>query len=200
MLTIPCSIGGKVFARAMLDSGSSINVMPYSVYETLELPPLSKTNVVIQLADRSTIHPKGLVEDVVVEVDKFIFPADFYVLDIEPDSKATPLLLGRPFMRTYKTKLDMYDGNLTMEFEGKILKYNVYETMKKADDLSFCYFLDVIEPLANRVYQLSHRDPLEVALTNNIEKESLRFLLSHDVQKSIEALEKEEPYLRRKKK
>ncbi|XP_074298492.1 uncharacterized protein LOC141629376 [Silene latifolia] len=130
------------FARAMLDSGSSINVMPYSVYETLELSPLSMTNIVIQLADRSTIQPKGLVEDVLVEVDKFMFPADFYVLDMEPDSKATPLFLGRPFMRTSKTKLDMYDGNLTMEFEGKIVRYNVYETIKNTDDFSFCYFFD----------------------------------------------------------
>ncbi|XP_074300828.1 uncharacterized protein LOC141632152 [Silene latifolia] len=116
-----------------------------------------ETNVVIQLADRSTIHPKGLVEDVLVEVDKFMFPVDFYVLDMEPDSKATPLLLGRHFMRTSKTKLDMYDGNLTMEFEGKIVRYNVYETMKKTYDLSFCYFLD------ESIEALEEKEPLEEA-------------------------------------
>ncbi|XP_074299154.1 uncharacterized protein LOC141630193 [Silene latifolia] len=152
MFTIPCSIGDKSFTHAMLDLGASINVMPYALYETLGLPPLNKTDVVIQLADRSNIYPKGMVEDVLVEVDHLTFPADFYVLDMEADSRATPILLGRPFMKTSKTKIDVSNGNLTMEFDGRKLTYNIYDAMKQPSDSHSCYFLDIIEPITSQDY------------------------------------------------
>ncbi|XP_074290842.1 uncharacterized protein LOC141617553 [Silene latifolia] len=134
MFTIPCSIGKKSFTHAMLDLGASINVMPYNLYEILGLPPLLKTDVVIQPAYRSNIYPKGMVEDVLVEVDHLTFPADFYVLDMEVDSRATTILLGWPFMKTSKTKIDVSNGNLTMEFDEKRLTYNIYDAMKHPDD------------------------------------------------------------------
>ncbi|XP_074305487.1 uncharacterized protein LOC141640702 [Silene latifolia] len=181
MFTIPCSIGDKSFTHAMLDIGASINVIPYTLYETLGLPPLTKTDVVIQLADRSNIYPKGMAEDVLVEVDHLTFPADFYVLDMEVDSKATPILLGRPIMKTSKTKIDVSNGNLTMEFDGKKLTYNIYDAMRQPNDLHSCYFLNIIEPIVSQVYKLCQRDPLEVALTNDLGKEGLRVSLSREV-------------------
>lgn len=63
----------------MLDLGASINVMPHSVYASLDLGKLKTDNVIIQLADRSSAYPKGYVEDVLVQVNSLIFPADFYV-------------------------------------------------------------------------------------------------------------------------
>ena len=65
----------------MLDLGASINVMPLSVFTSLHLGPLKSTGVVIQLANRSTVNPAGVLEDVLVHVDKLIFPADFYIFD-----------------------------------------------------------------------------------------------------------------------
>ncbi|XP_021719183.1 uncharacterized protein LOC110686880 [Chenopodium quinoa] len=97
MFTVPVTIGDTTFRRAMLDLGASINVIPYSLFKSLELGPLHDTGVVIQLADRSNVYPKGVVEDVLVKVDELIFPADFYVLDMEHDRQAVPILLGRPF-------------------------------------------------------------------------------------------------------
>ncbi|XP_074306031.1 uncharacterized protein LOC141641260 [Silene latifolia] len=191
MFTIPCSIGKESFTHAMLDLGASINVMPYTLYETLGLSPLNKTDVVIQLADRSNIYPKGMVEDVLVEVDHLTLPAGFYVLDMEADSRATPILLGRPFMKTSKTKIDVSNGNLTMEFDGKKLTYNIYDAMRQSSDSHSCYFLNIIEPIVSQVYNLCQRDPLEVALANYLEQEGLRVVLSHDVQKYSEYLEKE---------
>ena len=76
--TIPCVIGGKEFGRALCDLGASINLMPYSVYESLNLGDLKETKVVIQLADRSNRCPKGLLEDVLMQVNELIFPADFF--------------------------------------------------------------------------------------------------------------------------
>ncbi|XP_074283307.1 uncharacterized protein LOC141607858 [Silene latifolia] len=189
MFTIPCSIGDKSFTHAMLDLGASINVMPYALYETLGL---NKTDVVIQLADRSSIYPRGMVEDVLVEVDHLTFSADFYVLDMKADSKATPILLGRPFMKTSKTKIDVSNGNLTMEFDAKKLTYNIYDAMKQPSDSHSCYFLDIFDPIVSQVYNLCQRDPLEVALTNDLEQEGLRVVLSNDVQEYSEDLDKEE--------
>ncbi|KAM2048375.1 hypothetical protein ACFX1T_006916 [Malus domestica] len=81
--TISCVIGNNRFEHAMLDLGASINVMPYSIYASMNLGELKKDGVIIQLADRSNVYPKGVLEDVLVQVNQLIFPADFYVLDME---------------------------------------------------------------------------------------------------------------------
>nr|XP_028949386.1 uncharacterized protein LOC114821442 [Malus domestica] len=130
--TIPCVIGGKEFGRALCDFGASINLMPYSVYESLNLGDLKETKVVIQLADRSNRYPKGLLEDVLVQVNELIFPADFFVLEMEHDPMPTalPLILGRPFLRTAHTKIDVYDGTLTMEIDGEIVKFRIFNVMR----------------------------------------------------------------------
>ncbi|XP_048428639.1 uncharacterized protein LOC103946212 [Pyrus x bretschneideri] len=130
--TIPCVIGGKAFGRALCDLGASINLMPYSVYESLNLGDLKETKVVIQLADRSNRYPKGLLEDVLVQVNELIFPADFFVLEMEHDPMPTalPLILGRPFLRTARTKIDVYDGTLTMEIDGESVKFKIFNAMR----------------------------------------------------------------------
>jgi hypothetical protein len=70
----------------MLDLGSSINVMPTSIYDSLSLGPLQPTGLLIQLANRSITHPKGVVENVLVKVNDLIFPAYFYILDMQGNS------------------------------------------------------------------------------------------------------------------
>ncbi|KAL0289232.1 UNVERIFIED_CONTAM: Retrovirus-related Pol polyprotein from transposon opus [Sesamum calycinum] len=109
MFTLPCIIGNKRIERAMLDLGASINVMPYSVYQALNLSTLQDTNVIIQLADRSYVRPMGLVEDVLVKVNDLLFPVDFYILKMGVEGVNNPasILLGRPFMKTAKTKIDV---------------------------------------------------------------------------------------------
>ncbi|XP_014500130.1 uncharacterized protein LOC106761129 [Vigna radiata var. radiata] len=102
MFSIPCVIGDSKFDNAMLDLGASINVMLLSVFTSLSLGPLKTTGVVIQLANRSTVNPVGVLEDVLVRVDKLIFPADFYILDMKDEEGINPttIILGRPFMMT----------------------------------------------------------------------------------------------------
>ena len=129
--TIPCIIGNNGFEHALLDLGASINVMPYSVYLTLGLGELKTDNVIIQLADRSHAYPKGLLEDVLVQVNDLIFPADFYILDMEESKlNKTQLLLGRPFLRTARTKIDVYSGSLTMEFDGEKIEFNIFDSLR----------------------------------------------------------------------
>ncbi|CAL8087849.1 unnamed protein product [Prunus armeniaca] len=108
--TIPCVIGNTKFEHAMLDLGASINFMLYSIYASMNLGELKNDGVIIQLADRSNAYPKGVLEDVLVQVNHLIFLADFYVLEMEDSAHSTPLpiLLGRPFMKTARTKIDEY--------------------------------------------------------------------------------------------
>ena len=126
--TIPCTIGKTKFKNAMLDLGASINVMPYFVYASLGLRELKKDNVIIELADRSNVYPRGLLEDVLVQVNHLIFPTDFYVLDMDEGGRSSiPLLLGKPFISTARTRIDVREGALTMEFEGDVISFNISE-------------------------------------------------------------------------
>nr|XP_023926601.1 uncharacterized protein LOC112038020 [Quercus suber] len=172
MFTIPCTIGNTQLEKAMLDLGASINVMPYSIYVSLKLGPLNETSVVIQLANRSIAYPKGVVEDVLVQVNNFVFPVDFYVLDMENGDQTTPILLGRPFLKTSKTKIDVHSGTLTMEFNGEIDKFNIYDAMKYLDDDNPIYSIDVIDSLAQKAFELDGKDGLEVAISKHLEKEN----------------------------
>ena len=104
------SIGDKETARAMLDLGANINIMPYSVYLRLELGKLKLTLMTFQLADWSIKRLKGIVEDLRIQVDKFKVPMDFVVLEMKGApfrNKEHIILLGRPFMATTNTMIDV---------------------------------------------------------------------------------------------
>ncbi|KNA04432.1 hypothetical protein SOVF_199860, partial [Spinacia oleracea] len=189
MFAIPCVIGNTTFPRAMLDLGASINVIPYSLYESLKLGTLHETGVVIQLADRSNAYPKGIVEDVLVKVDKLIFPADFYVLDMEHDKHATPILLGRPFLKTARTKIDVHSGCLTMEFDGSLVEFNIYDSMKFPRDDHSCYSIDVIDSYSQDVFDIGGEDSLQVALEHSLEGNDVEYVLSANLQETVQALE-----------
>ncbi|CAN6712754.1 unnamed protein product [Malus baccata var. baccata] len=145
--TIPCVIGNTRFDHAMLDLGASINVMPYSVYASMNLGGLKNDGVIIQLADRSNAYPKGVLEDVLVQVDHLIFPPDFYVLDMEDSvhSPSSPLLLGLPFMKTAQTKIDVAKGAVTMAFGGDMINFKVSESTENTNDVRSCCAIDVIK-------------------------------------------------------
>ncbi|XP_022033007.1 uncharacterized protein LOC110934126 [Helianthus annuus] len=85
VFTITCLFGSNTNTRALADLGASINLMPFPLYEKLDLGELSPTRMTLSLADRSVKHPRGIVENLLVKVDKFVFPADFVILDMEAD-------------------------------------------------------------------------------------------------------------------
>ncbi|KAI5408550.1 hypothetical protein KIW84_054410 [Lathyrus oleraceus] len=116
----------------MLDLGAGINVMHTSVYNNLDLGPLQHTSLIIQLANKSNVRPIGVVEDVLVQVNDLIFPADFYILDMygETNSSRPPIILGKQFMKTAKTKIDVDDGTMSMEFGDIVTKFNIFDAMK----------------------------------------------------------------------
>ncbi|KAM2008515.1 hypothetical protein ACFX16_003394 [Malus domestica] len=168
--TIPCVIGNTKFEHAMLDLGASINVMPYSIYASMNLGELKNDGVIIQLADRSNAYPKGVLEDVLVQVDNLIFPADFYVLEMEDSPNVTPLpiLLGRPFMKTARTKIDVFKGTLTMEFDGEIINFNISEAMKFPKDDHSYFSIDILDELAQDYLDMLEDDPLETTIAQGL--------------------------------
>ncbi|XP_076953320.1 uncharacterized protein LOC143627360 [Bidens hawaiensis] len=102
-------------SRALADLGASINLMSYSLYKKLELGELTPTRMSLSLADRSVKYPRGIIENLLVKVDKFVFSVDFVVLEMEVDEKV-PIILGRPFLGTAKALIDVYDGKITLRF------------------------------------------------------------------------------------
>ena len=104
--TIPCSIGNASFKKALCDLGASINLMPLSLFKKLNLGEARPTIMTLQLANRSLKHLRGIIENVLVKVDKFIFLAYFIVLDMEED-KEFPIIIGRPFLATGRAVIDV---------------------------------------------------------------------------------------------
>ncbi|KAG8491410.1 hypothetical protein CXB51_014616 [Gossypium anomalum] len=111
--TVPCLIGSLDVNNALADLRASINVKPYNMFKQLGLGKPKQTRMSIQLADKTIRFPRGIIEDVLVKVDKFIFPVDFIILDIEEDI-STLLILGRPFLVTAKAIIDVGIGELTL--------------------------------------------------------------------------------------
>ncbi|XP_073017880.1 uncharacterized protein [Primulina eburnea] len=142
--TIPCIIGSTHVNKALCDLGASINLMQFSIYRDLELGEVKPTTITLQLADRSLTYPHGIVEDVLVKVEKFIFPADFVILDMEEDQDS-PLIFGRPFIATGKALIDVHKRELTLRVGGEAVIFEIYKAIKGNDEVSTCKSIDIID-------------------------------------------------------
>ncbi|KAA3474004.1 hypothetical protein EPI10_024339 [Gossypium australe] len=108
IFTISIEIGNIHFRKALCDLGASINLMSLSIYEKLRL----------QSIDRSLVHPKGVLEDVLAKVCSFINSVDFVILNFEED-REIPILLDRPFLATSKSTIDLEKNKFTMKINGE---------------------------------------------------------------------------------
>ncbi|XP_073017839.1 uncharacterized protein [Primulina eburnea] len=147
--------------------GASINLMPFSIFRKLELGEVKPTTITLQLADRSLTYPRGIVEDVLVKVDKFIFPVDFVILDMEEDNDA-PLIFGRPFLETGRALIDVHKGELTLRVGGEEVIFNIYHAMRGSNEVSTCKSIDVIDSCVP-FDRAGTRDPLESCLVGAAE-------------------------------
>nr|XP_016433140.1 PREDICTED: uncharacterized protein LOC107759664 [Nicotiana tabacum] len=123
--TIQCSFGSERFDKALFS---------------------------LQLADQTTILPEGIIEDILVWVDKFVFPVDFIVVDMEVN-KDVPLILGRTFLCTDRAILDIYEGKLMLGVGNEKMVFQIQRMMKyPSDEVSIysCFKLDVVGELAEK--------------------------------------------------
>ncbi|XP_070043301.1 uncharacterized protein [Nicotiana tomentosiformis] len=128
--TIPCTIGSYAFAKTLCDLGASINRMPLSIYKTLGIGRARPTSMLLQLAYRTVKRPSGILDDVLVQVGKFVFPADFVILDCQVDEEI-PIILGRPFLATGITLIDCEMEELKMRLNNEEITFNVQQTMRR---------------------------------------------------------------------
>jgi len=146
--TLPVTIENLTIGKALLDLGASINLMSLSMLKKIGDVEVKPTRMTLQLVDRSIKYPHRIVEDLLVKVDKFLFPVDFVVMDIEEDVEI-PLILGRPFIKTVKVIIDVDKGRLKVCAQDEQVSFNVLKAMKYSNDQKECFRLDVIvvEPL-----------------------------------------------------
>ncbi|GJV21966.1 reverse transcriptase domain-containing protein [Tanacetum coccineum] len=144
---IPCNFNKTFSCNALADLGANINLMPYSLYAKLSLETLKPTKMSVRLADRSFQYPIGIAENMLVEVGKFTFPADFVILKMEEDSKVS-LILGRPFLHTADAVIRVKQQQLNLRVGTERMIFNIDSAMKHSysnDDT--CFSIDVIDEI-----------------------------------------------------
>ncbi|GJV47696.1 reverse transcriptase domain-containing protein [Tanacetum coccineum] len=160
--TIPCIIGKVGIDKALADLGASISLMPYSMFMRLGLGELKPTRMCIELANKSTQYPRGIVENVIVKINKFVFPVDFVVLDMEEDHKIS-IILGRPFFATAHAMIDVFKKNKSFKVGNKMVTFDIEESMKFAspeDDTRL--FIDMVYlTILDHTQEILPSDPLD---------------------------------------
>ncbi|XP_076899224.1 uncharacterized protein LOC143553036 [Bidens hawaiensis] len=142
--TIPCLIGSFSVSNALADLGASINLMPYSVFSKLDLGEPKLTRMNIQLADRFVKYPRGIVENMLVKIEKFVFPVNFVILDMDED-KNVPLILGRPFLATARALIDVCTGRLTLRVGDDEVTFDIWKSMRHPQDHDDVLYIDTID-------------------------------------------------------
>ncbi|XP_058082476.1 uncharacterized protein LOC131230589 [Magnolia sinica] len=179
--TISCVIGEHKVQKALLDLRASVNLLPYSVYEQLGLGELKPTKITLQLADRYIKVPRGIIEDVLIQVDKFYFPVDFIVLDTQPVQNPTsqiPVILGRPFLATSNAIINCRNGVMKLSFGNMKIKLNVFNAAQQPADSEDICEVDMIESLVHESFLKSSEDALETCLAH--------FGMDFDIENSIQ--------------
>ncbi|XP_070004750.1 uncharacterized protein [Nicotiana sylvestris] len=165
--TIPCTIESADFAKALCDLGASINLMPYSFFKTLGIGQPRPTSMRLQMADRKMKRPLGIIDYMLVRVDKFIFTADFVILDCEVDYEV-PIILGRPFLATVKALVDVEAGELIFRMGHEKVVFHVCKSMRQPNTNEVCSFVDLVTDVI--IYETSAMvnvdDNLETVLLN----------------------------------
>ncbi|XP_026419792.1 uncharacterized protein LOC113315750 [Papaver somniferum] len=169
--TISCTIGYHNVEKALLELGASVNLLPYSVYVELGLGELKPTPVTLQLADRSIKIPRGIVEDMLIKVDKFYFPVDFIVLDTQPvqnPDNHIPLILGRPFSVTSNAIINCRNGMLKLSFGNMTVELNILNVSQQPMDFdNELHEINMIESLIqDSMPDILYVDPLQACLDN----------------------------------
>ncbi|XP_022874280.1 uncharacterized protein LOC111393115 [Olea europaea var. sylvestris] len=162
--TVSCVIGNHEFAQALLDLRASVNLMPHSIYILLGLGEIKPTSVVLQLADRSTMRPRIVVEDVLVQIDKFYYPIDFLFLDVKVDvnvDSKIPIILGRPFLATANALINCRNGLMELSFGNMTLEVNIFHITKQPMENDECHHTYMIDALVEEeAHALIDPDPL----------------------------------------
>ncbi|CAM8890497.1 unnamed protein product [Rhodiola kirilowii] len=140
--SIPISLGKIEIDRALCDLGASISLIPYSLFEKIDMCELHPTTISLKLADRSSRIPRGVLRDVPIKVGKFFIPVDFYVLDMDAEQE-TPVILGRPFLNTVEAVIKCGEGSIELKIGDEKLKFFLKNAMRAPTSSFECNLLDI---------------------------------------------------------
>ncbi|XP_015947642.1 uncharacterized protein LOC107472654 [Arachis duranensis] len=171
---IPCIIGEVMVEKALCDLGASINLMSLTMMRRMKIEEAKPTRMALQLADRTFKFPHGIVEDLLVKVGDFIFPADFVVLDMEEEAKAS-IILGRPFLATVGAIIDVQKGELTLRLHDEKLVFNVFKAMSyPSESLKECMRVDVVDIAIQETFKETTKEVAEEEFTKDIEVSDIK--------------------------
>jgi hypothetical protein len=150
--TIACKIGDNRAERVLLDLGASVNLLPYSVYVQLGMGELKSMSITLQLADRSIKKLEGIIEHVLIKVDKFYYLVDFIILDTKPSMNVeiqVPIILGHPFLATANVLINCRTGVMKLSFRNMIVELNFFDINRQSfeyEEVRSTYFIkEIIE-------------------------------------------------------
>ncbi|GJT28833.1 DNA-directed DNA polymerase [Tanacetum coccineum] len=147
--TISCDIGQLHIDNALADLGANISLMPYTMYKKLALGESKLTRMSLELADRSIQYPRGIVENVLIKVDKFILHIDFVILDMPKDSRV-PIILGRPFLETARAMIDVFNKKITLRVWDNEVIFDVDQSIKRPpNEDDECYGINDLDDTIN---------------------------------------------------
>ncbi|GKB65996.1 DNA-directed DNA polymerase [Tanacetum coccineum] len=139
--TIPYDIGQLHINNALADLGASISLMSYTMYEN--------TRMSLELVDRSIQYPIGIIENVLIKVDKFVLPIDFVILDMPQDSRVT-IILGRPFLETARAMIDVFHKKIMLRVGDDEVIFDMDQSIKRPpDEDDECYVVDDLDDAIN---------------------------------------------------
>ncbi|XP_057747069.1 uncharacterized protein LOC130966299 [Arachis stenosperma] len=150
---IPCIRRDINIEKALCDLGASINLMSLPMMRRMKIKEAKPTRMVLQLADKTFKFSHGVVEDLLVKVGEFIFPADFVVLDIEEEAN-TSIILGRAFLATAGAIIDVQKGELILRLHEEKMVFNIFNAMSyPKESIGECMMVDTIKQIVQGVLE-----------------------------------------------
>ncbi|GKA76652.1 DNA-directed DNA polymerase [Tanacetum coccineum] len=145
--------------------------MPYTMYKKLGLGEPKATRMSLELADKLIQYSRGIIENVLIKVDKFILPIDFVILDM-PENSRVPIILGRPFLATTRAMIDVFNKKITLRVGDDEVVFDVDQSIKRpATEDDECYGIDDLDDTINEETQelLANEEP-DSFLSRGLEK------------------------------
>ncbi|XP_039129025.1 uncharacterized protein LOC120265206 [Dioscorea cayenensis subsp. rotundata] len=171
--TISCNISDFVDEKSLENLGASINVIPYTMFRKLGLFNLKPTRMTLQLVGHSIRHPRGIVEDVLFKVDKFIFLVDFVILDVDEE--------------VIFSSIDVSNGKMTLRVGDEEVIFSLSDAMKHPSTFdNTCYFLDGTYSLVDEcVQEMMHEESFEESLEDPHVEDAIPLLTSTVVDETM---------------
>lgn len=153
---VQINVNGQVVKNVLIDLGAAINVMTKHTMDSLNISNIRSTPTVLQLADSSTVKPDGIVEDVIVILESWEYPADFTILSVKATLGGYPVILGRPWLATADAFIGCHSRDMTISDGQSTKKLALYPPARPQPDLSQPVWPDVGEEIeeANSLAQL----------------------------------------------